>query len=180
MLRRILTILSLLLMLAAITLWVRSHWIEDFVAYNRKGIGSLAAWSRDGRLSFWRDRYEEALVLRQRPVGWEYETNPMKKPGRWPDGNPGRLGFVFERDSRGQDLYRALAIPWWAVAGLFALPPALYLWGWSKRRVERRLGLCAVCGYDLRASSGRCPECGTAIPQSRPTTTARAVLTPAG
>src|SRR5688500_17254627 len=180
MLRRILAIVSLLLMLAAIASWVRSQWVEDVVAYNRKGVGSLAAWSRDGRLSCWRDRHAEALVLEQRTLGWEYAAQPMRKPGRWPDGNPGRLGFVFERDNRKQYLYSALAIPWWAVAGLFAIPPALYLWGWSKRRVQRRLGLCAVCGYDLRASSGRCPECGTAIPPSTPASAARAVLTPAG
>lgn len=51
----------------------------------------------------------------------------------------------------------------WPVC-LFLFPPALWLTAAIRRaRMPRARGLCPSCGYDLRASTDRCPECGTAI-----------------
>ena len=55
-------------------------------------------------------------------------------------------------------------LPYWLI--LIVSMPAPGVWVWCRRRSGRRarLGLCPICGYDLRASKDRCPECGTPIP----------------
>jgi cytohesin len=49
--------------------------------------------------------------------------------------------------------------------------PTLAAIQWRRRkRTQRRAaaGLCSICGYDLRASTGRCPECGNAESPNQP------------
>jgi hypothetical protein len=54
-------------------------------------------------------------------------------------------------------------------AGFALLPLAELMLLGSRRRRRRRAaaGLCARCGFDLRATPDRCPECGT-VPTAQP------------
>ena len=58
--------------------------------------------------------------------------------------------------------YGAIEIPWWSLFLLFSLLPGTRLAARVRRRSQRRRGLCPACGYDLRATPQRCPECGQA------------------
>jgi hypothetical protein len=61
------------------------------------------------------------------------------------------------------DLTDTYAIPHWAIL-LTTLPmPAAWIARRSRSRRFLATGRCVACGYDLRATPDRCPECGTPV-----------------
>lgn len=57
--------------------------------------------------------------------------------------------------------FRAVSVPLWWVVVLTSIFPVLWIASHRRRRRFERIRLCRRCGYDLRATPGRCPECGT-------------------
>jgi hypothetical protein len=58
---------------------------------------------------------------------------------------------------------RSVTMPCWALVMALGLAPVAGVrryWRTAVRRRRRARGECVMCGYDLRATPGRCPECG--------------------
>jgi hypothetical protein len=84
-----------------------------------------------------------------------------------------RRGFWFERYGPAPVSPGALAstlawtlvsVPHWLLLLAFAALPAVRVTRHVRAARREKSGLCASCGYDLRATPGRCPECGTIQP----------------
>jgi hypothetical protein len=174
--------LSLLLSIAGALLWARSYSGTDYVA-RRESVsrnvteGYRVAWTRgDVRVSRTRDTYypDHEVDLAEPdahgvppPAHWDHGRLGVGHLG-W-DALPGqsfwnRLGFhTFDGGMSASfaDWQEAgFAFPAWLPVALFALPPLLLVRRIASARRRARVGQCRNCGYDLRASPGRCPECG--------------------
>jgi hypothetical protein len=150
----VLTAVSLLLCVAVCVLWVRSYVRTESVTRYGAG-GWLVSFESDrGRFVVWVQRWGRTTPR------WELESLPPVAWGTKVSHTRGRrlLGFAAGADP---EPFWFVVVPMWSVLVLAAVLPAIRFRDLAVGRARRRPGHCRNCGYDLRASPERCPECGT-------------------
>jgi hypothetical protein len=151
--------LSLLLAVVTATLWI--------TGYSSANTGEWLHFRSHGTPTKW--------DFHARPVRGElYFMWTLRDDGNWMDTryyNASRnfLGFGENHQPRSaapppdRAMHLGVVIlPLWLPLFISAAIPLIWLGQW-KRRKTVRAGLCALCGYDLRATPDRCPECGKIV-----------------
>jgi hypothetical protein len=155
----------------AVALWVASYFTGPYVRWTIPGAGTeetghTIVLASHGHLEVRRLWFPSTF---ERPEAFKAGIDKSRRtyggqrgPWRW-------LGFEYSREETSwgsRTLTVILAIPFWSLVGLTAVIP-VWRFGRPGRRsrgwLRARRGLCPSCGYGLRASPGRCTECG-AVP----------------
>lgn len=154
------SILSLLLFVAACAFWVRGYRYLERVWMTSEGGETLSIASARGDFSIaWATNWRG-----ERPRGYARDEAALR--GTYARGIAATLehrllGFGWRNMTDRNQRFRVIAVPAYAAAPAAALLPMLWVLAWRRRRRAARHGLCIHCGYDLRATPERCPECGT-------------------
>ena len=186
----LLSLLSLLLCVAVAVLWVASYRRPLYVAREKLTTGGAAAdrvWVHRAVITRGRIRFEavERLPSGRLPSGYAPAPPARERPWRaywgWGVLRSGdiaawqppakslfnRLGF-HRLDQRARytvwpdDHFTGVMVPAWLCAALLAAPPLAWFRRQVRDRRRHKKGLCPACGYDLRATPDKCPECGHA------------------
>jgi hypothetical protein len=153
-----LAVLSLLLFVTTVVLWARSYSGTDEFGHLWK-TGGVGLMSPTGELHFYRGRWPGDT--RGVPVGFRYSRNPKFSTSAQMGAPTHRWGPLRVWRSASAP-YAYYALPAWLLAVLFAALPVVRLIRYRRERRNRRhASICPACGYDLRATPDRCPECGT-------------------
>lgn len=173
--RRIFTIVSavpLLLSAAMAAFWVRSH-VASESCYWRREMWELSLSASQGRIAFYwgEPSNDEGSSYRvgfghartRPPAGFDLYL-PAGVGTNWPVFDGG--GFALVGGQWDGLRHWSLVVPCWFLVVAFAFLPSVR-WFWAIRATRARAsGQCLRCGYDLRATPDRCPECGS-VPKSK-------------
>ena len=168
----ILASLSLLLFVAVAGMWVRSYRVADTVGYGARhslADGAIrlrfaAVRSSRGGVSVGSGSSLELFVrassMREGLYARHDAPPPAESQGQW-----ARWGFGHTHVDLGNQAFvtRSVRVPYWFLTLLAA--GACALLGWRRYRTRYGAGRCRTCGYDLRETKERCPECGTGVPR---------------
>jgi hypothetical protein len=152
---------------AAAALWIRSYWAADTIGITTDSEAGPHRWISSSRgavcIRVQRSEADPMSAAGSRFGYWRLNPEPLWEEHEF-------LGFGYHYDpmtippSSASDA--GARVPWWSL---------LLLAGALSFRSFRRLGkqgavatACADCGYDLRATPERCPECGKAAVAGRP------------
>jgi hypothetical protein len=149
-------------------------------------VGDLGSWRiptappRTTTMDF--ARWPEARRIAPGAGPWGWTTLPSTRDGlrkeAWAAAPPSRLvprvddvdarrEVTFNNVDGSMTTYRLvghrLSLPHWVIVALAAGVPGWRVSVCGRRALRARLNLCPNCGYDLRATPERCPECGTPV-----------------
>ena len=172
-------VLSLLLLLTTVSMWIRSYWyFDEYRAVNRSNGQLSDLLSLYGGVQLAR---AENVNNRNGELGWTWDSlgsTPLDSnhwavvpDARWQALAGPRtehafrgIGFRLISGNLANSMpFWSLRIPYGFLVLVSAVFPALFVARWlrfNRRSRSRREGRCASCGYDLRATPLRCPECG--------------------
>ena len=83
------------------------------------------------------------------------------------------LSYINSDESTPEFRVRVVRLPAWLLLALFGIAPVARVHRRLRdvlRAIRHRPGRCVSCGYDLRASKDRCPECGTPVQSDKAAT----------
>jgi hypothetical protein len=184
--RRLFNILSALLLVlcvATCVLWVRSYWKAEAVVagywqyqFHPGYTQYFDAWGLEvfnsRGLILGRIQLHACIAGPGRP-----EAFPRQK-GRQLTAGPAdpehlKTAKLFLKDQgacgafgvkyRWTGYSRAASLPHPTVVGLFLILLMILVVRLRRRQRNSQMGRCTLCGYDLRATPDRCPECGKAV-----------------